>query len=876
MKHKVVSLALICFWSTWLYTQNITDCNTIVDTLIYSERVGTEKIELCEEAYSALEKDAANNQFCFSEFLHRYGSLLYEKGEYQAAKKQLRKALSARKAILPPNHFDYLRTTYIYGIILYKTNDLDSAEIFLRETIDVGQGLSEADNKNNLLWNAHTELSTVLSDHDEYDKSLDHLEKAISHFNKLVTPSYPCENKIRHLYLKSIVYTKQKKFKDAIEALNNAAEEAEKECLIVYSDVANNLGLTYHIAGDYQSAEEEYLNALIRFKPSEETLYNIYSNQVINYVKLGEYIKAEEAYQKGLKLARKNKDTFVITELHEHKAQLEEAKGKLQEATNFYIESISILTPNEKRKHNIPIIEGRPIIGKNRLIKILALYAKNLAVQNKLRLAAYETYKTLDTLITDVRIGHQTEEAKFFRIAEAVPIYEAAIANALELQAQQPSITNYLKQAYDFARRNKAALHYDDMRLRDVLKQFDKKMANREKVLKGLIHEEERKLNEGKLTAKQSNLRNLWDEHRKLLDTIKINAPAYYDLKYAFSDLPTTDAIQEKMPNDMAIVEYFFGEKAIYIFVLTKALGLQVYTKNDIKDVKYKVETFLNQEMASVCLSNSLYKPLLKSALENVPKNIKRLRIVPDDVLCKLPFQVLNMKDDETSHFLIQNYAISYAISGKEHHFKRKYDASVHDYIGYGTNYETGILSYLTFLPKAIQELEESAKYYDIAVYKKAIQNDFYSNFGKSKILHLPLHGFVDTTNVLDSKIMFGDNPLMLYELYAKKHKVVNLVILSACDLGNGKFNKGEGLRNFIRAFQYIGAESVVSSLGVVYDEYASELMINFNKSIAEGYPLDEALQAATLEYLEDDNPVHAATRFWANFVLVGNPEAIF
>jgi CHAT domain-containing protein len=46
-----------------------------------------------------------------------------------------------------------------------------------------------------------------------------------------------------------------------------------------------------------------------------------------------------------------------------------------------------------------------------------------------------------------------------------------------------------------------------------------------------------------------------------------------------------------------------------------------------------------------------------------------------------------------------------------------------------------------------------------------------------------------------------------------------DLVVLSACDTGLGKEMGGEGLVGLTRAFEYVGARSVLASLWSVADE---------------------------------------------------------
>lgn len=874
MKIKVVLLVLACCCSTLARTQDMSSIETAMKTVKNTSIDVSTRIDYCEKEYSDIQIHAENDSL-FAEFVHIYASLLYAAERYPEAKQIFEKALYLKGELLSKDDFNYLRTTYMYGSTLYKNQELDSAQYYLTFTLDKGKKLLNSEGKHYLLFNTYTELALLFLDFSEYTNSLRYFDKAEFHFDAL--SSQNCNNKVRLFYLRSIVHIEQNNFEKAISLLQQAANLAQEICPEEYPNVANNLGMTYHKIGRYDLAKEAYLNAsdTSSYKVSEENLYNIASNQVINYMKLGDYEDAENAYKEGLALAQKSEDNFIIAELYQHKAQLEETKNNSKQAMEYYDLSINTLASHKKRAYKLPVIENNVIVGKNRLINTLALKANALRGENLLN-EAYETYKTLDTLITDVRQGHQTEEAKFFRIAEAVPIYEAAIATALQLQAQQRFTDVYLRQAFDFARRNKAALHYENIRLRVSLQDLSPALAKQENELRQEINQLEQSLADSTNAEQANRLSELREQYYQLIDEIKAKAPAYYDLKYAFSDLPSIEDIQASMPSDMAIVEYFFGENMLHIFVLSKSKPLQHYSIHDADEVRVTVEKFLNQDMKVSDLSYLLYQKLLKKTIDKLPGFITRLRIVPDDILYKLPFQVLDTKQETRPHYLIQDYALSYAISGKEHHFKRTYSNTNYDYIGCAMDYDNH--PSLDYIPNTIKELKKSTIYYAdtlLVINTKATKRNFLQHLGTSKIIHCPLHGHVNTDNVLNSEVVFADSPLLLHELYTRESSSINLTILSACDLGNGKLNKGEGLRNFIRAFQYAGAESVVSSLGKVHDAYAWKLMITFNQYIAEDYPLDKALQKATLQYLEHTDPVHTAPRHWAKFVLFGNPTVI-
>jgi CHAT domain-containing protein len=118
------------------------------------------------------------------------------------------------------------------------------------------------------------------------------------------------------------------------------------------------------------------------------------------------------------------------------------------------------------------------------------------------------------------------------------------------------------------------------------------------------------------------------------------------------------------------------------------------------------------------------------------------------------------------------------------------------------------------------------------------------------------------------------------------------LVVLSACDTGQGLVAGGEGLFGLQRAFQLAGARAVVASMWKVDDEVTQRLMTRFYANLwQKQLPPLEALRQAQLSILTDgagstrqrgpgsEKPIPADTklarahpRLWAAWVLSGDP----
>jgi CHAT domain-containing protein len=99
------------------------------------------------------------------------------------------------------------------------------------------------------------------------------------------------------------------------------------------------------------------------------------------------------------------------------------------------------------------------------------------------------------------------------------------------------------------------------------------------------------------------------------------------------------------------------------------------------------------------------------------------------------------------------------------------------------------------------------------------------------------------------------------------------LVVLSACNTGQGEVPSSEGVFGLRRALEEAGAQSVMMSLWSVPDKETLELMKLFYAKWLGGMEKHEALKQAQLEMrqrVRSEHDGHDLPYYWAAFVLVG------
>ncbi|WP_298925229.1 CHAT domain-containing protein [uncultured Ramlibacter sp.] len=96
-----------------------------------------------------------------------------------------------------------------------------------------------------------------------------------------------------------------------------------------------------------------------------------------------------------------------------------------------------------------------------------------------------------------------------------------------------------------------------------------------------------------------------------------------------------------------------------------------------------------------------------------------------------------------------------------------------------------------------------------------------------------------------------------------------SLVVLSACDTGNGLIDAGEGLTSLRRAAEEAGASATLTSLWPVSSRRTTELMTDLYQGLAAGEGKAGALRNAKLKARARG----ASVRDWSGFLLAGNDQ---
>ena len=389
------------------------------------------------------------------------------------------------------------------------------------------------------------------------------------------------------------------------------------------------------------------------------------------------------------------------------------------------------------------------------------------------------------------------------------------------------------------------------------------------------------KLIEQKLQAEQ--------ELNLLIEKIQQDSPEFHNLKYNSSDISISD-VQNMLDENTALVEYFISDKQSYVFYITSNKK-EVIPLDEYASMKPKIDAFYSlitdknktsQEIESY--SKELYTLLLPEAEKSLGNNIKNLIIVPDDILSNIPFELLKK---ETENYLGFDYNISYQYSSKLMKLinERSQNHKRYDFIGFafdnGMNTSSSIRSCYDSQKSNLKCSRKEIETISEIINKKKINTSaskmhtIFEQASETSILHLATHACADPSNPDFSTLYFNNESITTSEIKLKEIGA-DLIVLSACDSGFGKVNKGEGAMSLSKSFFHAGCNSTLVSYWPVDDCTTADLMSYFYKNLNDGQEKHVALANAKKSYVENTHPLTAKPYYWAGFVIIGDESAIW
>jgi len=717
----------------------------------------------------------------------------------------------------------------------------------------------------------------------------------------------------------------------ALDSLNKAIRRDGADEWFGYAvNLHRRLGLLYADLGQFNMAFEHFQTALAYSKPGTPFVATLHDNIGATYGRINQPVEALEHLNLSLSLKRnmygENSENvaetmLLIGEIYQGRGDYTAALTQCQKALGLLCNE-----PLDSTGYNNPLKDpaGRQQLflrGLSQKLSVLSdLYRQNPA-RNGLSDASREALQIAFRLMDKMRAEYMAASDKQFLTDYSRPLYEMTIADALRRDQ-----TGRNEQSFLFAEKTKSLLLYEGAQETNAL-QFGgipDSLLQKECDLRRDIafYDQKRFKLENKnvlptdsaLLAYSSRLFHLREEYEILKKTFEAQYPDYYRLKYDLRVEDVASVQRDLLYPDMALVEYFVGDSAIFIFRIGK-------TDFEVLEVKkdFPLETWVAQlrtgltafqtdtamETRYDSLSRlytgaafNIYQKLVAPIAAKLPGKVI---IVPDGVLGYVPFEALLAAKPEnptrwnTHHYLLNDHSISYCYSAtmlREMLFRRHKQQPGVNFLGFAPAYDGDtatlgkLFPYDEDLRKGLKPLPNSGEEaYRIARLMKgqsivgamASKDRFMEQAGRARILHLAAHAQANDRSGDYCFIVFAEqkdsreNELLYARDIYNFQLNADLVTLSACETGIGELQGGEGIISLARAFAYAGAKSIVTSLWSVSDAPTKDLMIAFYKNLRKGMLKDDALRQAKLDFLKRNKGQAAHPFYWAGFVGIGN-----
>jgi tetratricopeptide (TPR) repeat protein len=661
----------------------------------------------------------------------------------------------------------------------------------------------------------------------------------------------------------------------------------EKYLGFIYSELAD---VQVH-NGDYKKADSLYRLA-IRFARKAgddfacmQILNTVGHDVYFNYFKDGD--RALNCYRNALACcnkdkARSKKEIMESLNIFAGMANVHVQKGDFDSAFSYYQLAIDQVKDiiNEK---DFSQISPEKVSNLSKLYYIESLlidwadaFIKKYRVSKQtgdIR-EAIVIYKNADQLLDKVRVLQSEMESKLFWLKDSRRLYEHAI-NACYLLGNTTD-------AFYFFEKSRAVLLNDQLKeqhLMDAeeisnLVQVKTKIAGLENELTSL------QAHSGRYAEVQSELFAGKQERGNLEQLIKMRYPLYFqglDTNY----MSPADVQKKILIDHQALLEIFSGDSAVYTLLLTsRQIYFNKIPKDDIEKVTASYISYISNRDLQIRdfagfrnMSHQLYLLIFQN--NPVPKG--RIIISPSGNY--FPFESLvsdnSLKDPV---YFLADHAVSYTYSARylANDFASTTTASSGNLLGIApVQYPPGFhLPALANSDLSLQKIENYFKGSHKLVEKNASKNNFLQLFPEYKIIQLYTHSS-DSSNRNEPVIYFADSSLYLSSLFTDKIPATRLIVLSACETGNGTLYQGEGVFSFNRGFAALGIPSSVSNLWSVDNISTYQVTEHFYKYLSEGLPFDVALQKAKLEYMSAASGEYKLPYYWAPSVLTGKSDSI-
>ncbi|MBU0764878.1 MAG: CHAT domain-containing protein [Bacteroidetes bacterium] len=791
----------------------------------------------------------------------------------------------------------------------------------------------------------HYCMGSALLKISEYDSALYHLNLSLLERSRRLDPDRP---ELFDLYYAiAYCYYQKKDYYKALEYLLPAGKYYEDTSVardVYYYSVQQMTGYIYKAAGDYEEAVSYYSKAgmtpvnvanladCYAFSGNGSAAKECYlkcfekgirdsADYVVSRLKYGNYcLRTDDLeqsyiqYKIALSYNRVNNNSpYLKTENFIGLASFFIKTDNLDSACT-YLKNVFQLSKeivfrdkHYNKQHYAFYIQSEALQLSGDVFSRYALREKRDSVRIFLYKKALRCYRKAIDMYEDRKSEFRADETGLLVSSQQETLYKTAVITALRLGALTGD-KRYNTLALQYAEMSKYSVLLASIGRNNALKALDApdSLLNRLALLKDSLYMGKDMMRNSTGAGNRASYGSMESEYDLLERQLEKEYPAYRLARQKNERLDIA-GIQKRLSPDQAALDYVLFDSSLVVFYIDNAC-MDVFVSKKARRAESLVaelRSFLACDRMGYT-SDSIFMRYISAAYELYGLLIKpfehriagrKVCIVPDGVLCYLPFEVLITKKAPVHdasyndlHYFIAHTTVSYSYSlhllnhrdpvHRDRYrllaFAPEYSDSSHfDFLDEHI-YKSG--KKFTSLPYGREEITEIGRYFGgREIYGgEATRKLFCEQAGKYDILHFATHTVIDDNFPMYSKIVFSGNDSTGHESCLNTYEIYNmeldadLVVLSGCRTGYGKLFKGEGISGLANGFVHAGCRSLVCTLWEQEDMLAKDLIVRFYRNLSEGMKKSEALGKAKTDYLASCNPQFADPHCWAGFILIG------
>jgi tetratricopeptide (TPR) repeat protein len=361
----------------------------------------------------------------------------------------------------------------------------------------------------------------------------------------------------------------------------------------------------------------------------------------------------------------------------------------------------------------------------------------------------------------------------------------------------------------------------------------------------------------------------------------------------------SADELLAALPDDgIGILLYVTGvggePTTVFILAGEEITAAKLAPIDSLRDDIERLAALVRSGTEPASIVARLGRELLQPAVAELPVSVRRLAIIPDGPLHRIPWDVLRLASGERT---VERYSVSTVPSASvlAELWKQGPPPPASTLLAFGdpdrsSGGENGVgpeprRGPLETLGRELPPLPGSAREARF-VARFAEQSEVRTGAGATeaflkatpldgfRVLHFATHALVDEATVSRTALVLApegeEDGFVLPGDLARLNLQADLVVLSACRTAGGSVIRGEGIQGLTGPLLEAGARSILATGWDIEDRADRRLVEDLYRALARGETVGESLRSAKLSAIDRGETV----AHWAAFSLVGDPQA--